>query len=331
MGLSPTKKSVAFSPVSLMKDTAFLSTFYQKKQTEEALLYTEYQASYTILTSHYFNGKEKDYESGFHYYGARYYWSEVLTSWLSVDPMADKYPNISPYAYCAWNPVKLVDPDGRFVDDPPTSLRYIIRKGDSFWSLENEWNLPHGTLHGINPSVNPNKIQINQEINAARNEGNYIVVGNTVHVPESREAEMPNEEGHFGMMHLVPSDGFLGVRMAFDALLPSMGSFLSSNSVRPSRGMSNIDKIVERACNGRGSFGVGRGTYAEAMEAGKKWVGKGYSISSRDKNILISKDRKRQFRAPSYKPRLGIYQANFESRESSKGIFTNNGHMDIID
>ncbi len=27
--------------------------------------------------------------------------------------MADKYPSISPYAYCAWNPVKLLDPDGR--------------------------------------------------------------------------------------------------------------------------------------------------------------------------------------------------------------------------
>ena len=38
---------------------------------------------------------------------------ELMTGWLSVDPMADKYPNISPYAYCAWNPVKLVDPDGR--------------------------------------------------------------------------------------------------------------------------------------------------------------------------------------------------------------------------
>ena len=35
--------------------------------------------------------------------------------WLSVDPMADKYPGVSPYAYCAWNPVKLVDPDGRDV------------------------------------------------------------------------------------------------------------------------------------------------------------------------------------------------------------------------
>ena len=61
----------------------------------------------------YCNGKEKDYESGFHYYGARYYWSELLTGWLSIDPMMDKYPNISPYAYCAWNPLKLMDPDGR--------------------------------------------------------------------------------------------------------------------------------------------------------------------------------------------------------------------------
>lgn len=60
-----------------------------------------------------FNGKEKDWESGFHYYGARYYWSEVLTGWLSVDPMMDKYPNISPYAYCNWNPVVVFDPDGR--------------------------------------------------------------------------------------------------------------------------------------------------------------------------------------------------------------------------
>ncbi len=59
-----------------------------------------------------FNGKEKDYESGFHYYGARYYWSELLTGWLSVDPMVDKYPNISPYNYCMWNPINVVDPNG---------------------------------------------------------------------------------------------------------------------------------------------------------------------------------------------------------------------------
>ena len=61
-----------------------------------------------------FNGKEKDWESGFHYYGARYYWSEMLTGWLSVDPMADKYPAFSSYGYCRWNPVKRIDVDGLF-------------------------------------------------------------------------------------------------------------------------------------------------------------------------------------------------------------------------
>ena len=59
-----------------------------------------------------FTGKEKDTETGYGYFGARYMDHELTTMWLSVDPMADKYPSISPYAYCAWNPVKLVDPDG---------------------------------------------------------------------------------------------------------------------------------------------------------------------------------------------------------------------------
>ena len=61
-----------------------------------------------------FNGKEKDDETGYSYYGARYY-TDRLSIWLSVDPLADKYPHLSPYAYCADNPVMLVDPDGRDV------------------------------------------------------------------------------------------------------------------------------------------------------------------------------------------------------------------------
>ena len=51
-------------------------------------------------------------ETGFSYFGTRYYDSDLMTGWLSVDPMADKYPSLSPYAYCAWNPIRLVDPDG---------------------------------------------------------------------------------------------------------------------------------------------------------------------------------------------------------------------------
>ena len=65
-----------------------------------------------------FTGKERDYETGYGYFGARYMDHELMTMWLSVDPMSDKYPGISPYAYCAWNPVKLVDPDGKELDWP---------------------------------------------------------------------------------------------------------------------------------------------------------------------------------------------------------------------
>ena len=57
-------------------------------------------------------GKELDAETGYGYFGARYYDATLLTSWTAVDPMADKYPSLSPYNYCAWNPMKLVDPDG---------------------------------------------------------------------------------------------------------------------------------------------------------------------------------------------------------------------------
>jgi hypothetical protein len=33
--------------------------------------------------------------------------------WLSIDPLAEKYPGVSSYAYCANNPIIFKDPDGR--------------------------------------------------------------------------------------------------------------------------------------------------------------------------------------------------------------------------
>ena len=59
------------------------------------------------------------------YFGARYMDHELMTMWLSVDPLADKYPSISPYAYCAGNPVRLVDPDGKEI--------YYIFKGKKYF------------------------------------------------------------------------------------------------------------------------------------------------------------------------------------------------------
>ena len=61
-----------------------------------------------------FTDKERDSESGYDYFGARYY-ASPLYNWTSVDPLSDKFPQISPYAYCNWNPIKFIDPDGKAI------------------------------------------------------------------------------------------------------------------------------------------------------------------------------------------------------------------------
>jgi RHS repeat-associated protein len=79
-----------------------------------------------------FNGKELDSETGYYYYGARYY-NPKVSLWLNVDPLADYNPHMNsehyidgqhnggvlnqgngnPYIYCYQNPVKYIDPNGK--------------------------------------------------------------------------------------------------------------------------------------------------------------------------------------------------------------------------
>jgi RHS repeat-associated protein len=91
----------------------FFDTFSSKSGLEPTFVNNYNQGCSIDFPCCSFTGKEKDSETGYGYFGARYMDHELMTMWLSVDPMSDKYPSISPYAYCAWNPVKLVDPDGR--------------------------------------------------------------------------------------------------------------------------------------------------------------------------------------------------------------------------
>jgi RHS repeat-associated protein len=63
---------------------------------------------------HYkYNGKEYQEELGLNMYDyiARYY-NPKFSIWLSVDPLAEKYPAHNPYNYCFNSPVRYVDPDG---------------------------------------------------------------------------------------------------------------------------------------------------------------------------------------------------------------------------
>lgn len=68
----------------------------------------------TWNTPYLFNAKEYDEETGMYYYGARYY-EPRISLWMSVDPLAEKYHDLSPYNYTANNPIRYIDPDGKYI------------------------------------------------------------------------------------------------------------------------------------------------------------------------------------------------------------------------
>lgn len=63
-----------------------------------------------------YNGKELDRIHGLDWYdyGARRY-DPACAQFTQMDPLCEKYPHLSPYAYCAGNPVNAIDPDGRLI------------------------------------------------------------------------------------------------------------------------------------------------------------------------------------------------------------------------
>ncbi|MBK9229067.1 MAG: RHS repeat-associated core domain-containing protein [Ignavibacteria bacterium] len=61
-----------------------------------------------------FTGKEEDEESYYNYFGARYY-DARLGRWGQVEPLMDKFVQLSPYAYSLNNPIKTKDVDGEDV------------------------------------------------------------------------------------------------------------------------------------------------------------------------------------------------------------------------
>ena len=82
-----------------------------------------------------YSGKELDRMNGLDLYDfhARQY-DPVLGRFTTPDPLSEKYYHLSPYAYCASNPLRYIDPTGMeiFINDENSQKEFKLSMLDVF-------------------------------------------------------------------------------------------------------------------------------------------------------------------------------------------------------
>jgi hypothetical protein len=122
-----------------------------------------------------------------------------VSRWVSPDPLAIKYCNMSPYNYCANNPVKFVDPDGRVIqgvskDDAKKTLEDLdkIFANDKFANFRGLLALKGKTFNSIGSEA-LSKALDGKELNADEKALVDMVV-NTINSKDVHLVEFANKD-----------------------------------------------------------------------------------------------------------------------------------------
>ena len=234
-----------------------------------------------------YTGKEFDRMHGLDWYDyvARQY-DPVYGRFTSIDPLCEKYPYLSPYAYCGNNPMNAIDPDGRdyWVIKDEREKRITIKA--NYYAMKSDmkelnkalefWNGLTYEINGYNVSFELSAIEIpdgDYENNAKEQfvSTQYMII-QSVKIKNGEEyrhdnifltgfIEDPNENGHTkGQIITIKNElnenlmtgehevgHSLGLVHSFSGLMTP-----DSNNKRRSRyiSKSQIRQIINNAKNG---------------------------------------------------------------------------------
>ena len=160
----------------------------------------------------HFTGKEDqnpDFGTAYTDFGARQY-SPALRRWLVPDPLSEKYYGVSPYAYCAGDPVNLVDVDGENTGDYYSYWGYYVGT-DGLYLIDDL---------SITNYLNAQSISQPAAVNAL-SDGAYEVDGFIIVTREQK-----NTDRTIGTFDAVGDDGFSGYTLEREyptSIIPNQG------------------------------------------------------------------------------------------------------------
>ena len=106
-------------------------------------------------------------------YGARFY-DPQIGRWNALDPKANKYYAISPNAYCADNPIRFIDPDGKKIVDANGNEMYTQKGGWTKYASQDAITFNKAMMQSDKSRNQWNKLvespmEVQLEINSGRN------------------------------------------------------------------------------------------------------------------------------------------------------------------